>query len=174
MYFSYCCNERQVPRDVVLDDGEYFCILCGTCLGKTYVWDYRDMKNYIFKKASKPYDPRNHARHVLNCLQCLQGNKPSLDVLDKLKKGGISKENLYNNCWRSAKKHLTYIWCELNNIEHLRISPKHREILVDEISRAPKIKKQRKSYHKIIFDSIQKYPEMNYIIRYLNLPQPLS
>ena len=85
MHFNPCCNERQFPRDIVLDDGEYYCILCGTYLGRTFVWNYKDMQNYKFRKP-KPYDPKNHASHVLNCLESLQANKPGLDVLDKLKK----------------------------------------------------------------------------------------
>ena len=97
MHFNFCCEERQVPRDVVLDDGEYYCILCGTCLGRIYVWNYRDYQNYKLRR-SKPYDPRNHASHVLNCLQCLEANKPGPAVLSKLKKGGTSKEDLKKKC----------------------------------------------------------------------------
>ena len=167
MHFNHCCDEREVPRDVVLDDGEYYCICCGTCLGKTFVWNYNDLKNYKFHR-SKPYHPKNHASHVLNCLEGLQQNKPSPVVLDKLKKGGTSKEDLRKNTGRSLKKHLTYIWCELNDIEKLRILPKHREMLIDEICSAKKIKKQRMSYHKIIEQAIDKDPDMSYILEYLN------
>ena len=170
MHFNFCCEDRQVPRDVVLDDGEYYCTCCGTCLGKIFVWNYNDLKNYKFNR-SKPYDPKNHASHVLNCLQCLQANKPGPEVLAKLKKGGISKESLRKSAWRNVRKHLTYVWCELNGIEHLRIVPKHREILINEICNTPKIKKQRTSYHKIIIQIIEVHPEMSYILKYLNLPQ---
>ena len=174
MHFNFCCNERQVPRDVVLDDGEYYCILCGTCLGPAFVWNYSDMQHYKFKRSSKPYDARNHASHVLNCLQCLELNKPGLDVLVELREGGISKENLHRNAWRSVRKHLTYIWCELNGVKYLKILPEHRDILIDKISKTPKIRKQRKSYHKIIAEIIQNHPEMSYILNYLNLPESQS
>ena len=97
MHFNFCCKNRQVPRDVVLDDGEYYCTLCGTYLARDFVWNFSDMQHYKFKKSSKPYDEKNHASHVLNCLQCLELNKPGPEGLAKLKLGGISKENLHRN-----------------------------------------------------------------------------
>ena len=167
MHFNKCCTERQVPRDVVLDDGEYYCILCGTYLGKTFVWNYKDLQNYKIHRP-KAYDPKNHASHVLNCLEGIQKNKPGLAVLSKLKKGGTSKEALRENSGRSLKKHLAYIWCELNDVEKLKILPKHREILIDEICSTKKIKKQRMSFHKIIEQVVDKDPDMSYILKYLN------
>ena len=129
-----------------MDDGEYFCTLCGTCLGCTFIWDYRDYHNYRIRK-SKPYDPKNHAKHVLNCLQCLESGKPSRAAINKLKKGGTSKEDLSKNAWRGIRKHLTYVWCELNGVEHLRILPEHRELLVNEICKTSKINRKRQPYH---------------------------
>ena len=170
MHFNTCCNEREFPRDIVLEHGEYFCTLCGTCLGCTFVWDYKDYQNYKIKK-SRPYDAKNHARHVLNCVQCLESGKPSLSVINKLKKGGTSKEDLNKNAWRKVRKHLTYVWCELNQVDHLRILPEHIDLLVSNICETPRINQKRKSYHKIIKEVIHDHPEMKYILRYLNLPK---
>ena len=171
MQLRPCCQERRIPRDIALEDGEYYCKRCGLYLGRTFIWNYRDMQNYHFRKAmSKPYDARNHASHVLNCLECKQSNKPRSDVLAKLKLGGTSKRDLYCNVGRSLRKHLTYIWCELNCVPHLRIEPDHRLFLLREISRAPKSGRLRKPYQRIISDIVKENPELGYISRYLNYP----
>ena len=54
-------------------------------------------------------------------------------------------------------------------MEYLRILPEHRELLVDRICETPKIKRQRKSYHKIIEGVIEGCPKMQYVLKYLNL-----
>ena len=170
MQLRPCCEERRMPIDIALEDGEYYCKRCGLYLGRTFMWNYRDFQNYNFRRSlTKPYNPRNHASHVLNCLECKQTGKPSFNVLNKLKKGGTSKEDLYCNVGCSMRKHLTYIWCELNNVPYLNIDPEHRMFLLREISKTPKSGLSRKSYHKIIYDIIQENPHLDYISRYLTL-----
>ena len=172
MQLRPCCGKRRMPQDIALEDGEYYCRRCGLYLGRTFIWNYRDLQSHYFRRAlSKPYNPRNHASHVLNCLECKQSNKPSFETLAKLKVGGTSKEDLYKNVKRSQRKHLTYIWCKLNNIPDLQIEQEDRNFLLREISRDNGTGKMRKSYHEIIFDLIEKNPNLQYIHRYLFCPR---
>ena len=118
MYFRECCQNRRVPLDIALDEGEYFCKLCGTCIGKSFCLNYKDYSGYVFQKP-QPYKFKNHVSHILNRLECKEANKPSIDEIKKLKLESYSKEYLCNNLSGKMRKHITYIWCVMNNIKFL-------------------------------------------------------
>ena len=85
MYFQKCCNERVIPRDLTIDEGEYICTRCGIYLGKTFVFDYKDLESYNIRKY-KPHNPEKHVSHVLNHLECKEGNRPSAEDISKFQK----------------------------------------------------------------------------------------
>ena len=170
MHFNRCCEKRNSPCDIALDDGEYYCRLCGSYLGKTFVFDYKDFSHYRMSRR-KPYDPKNHANLVLNCLECVEQNRPTYSFIDKLKEQGIhTKEDIGNALWKKSRKHSTYVWWEINGIEHLRIKPEHRSFLVNKICETLLVKKQLRSYpvsssddlHSEISKSTEEKEEMTF------------
>ena len=82
-------------------------------------------------------------------------------------KGILSKVNLNKVLKGPMKKHLTYLWCELNGVTPLRLRGDHRRFLVHRICKEPIINSNRKNYHDIIRKIISENPELEYIKPYL-------
>ena len=169
MFFQKCCQNRIDPVDIALDDGEYFCRLCRLCIGKSFCLDYKDYSGYIFQKP-QPYKLKNHASHILNRLECKEANKPSIDEIRELGLSSYSKRYLCNNLSGKMRKHLTHIWCVMNNIEPLSIKYCDRQRIIDILVNYPKTGKYRSKCDEIIREAIYKDPILLYIEPYLNLP----
>ena len=175
-YLQSCCKERTFPADIAFTDGEYFCRKCGTYLGRSFQLDYRDICNSIVRKY-KGYNSRYHASHVLNRLECIEKNKPSKEVILQIKtkinqESGQYTKSQINNLFKSPslRKHIVYIWCKLNNIPFLQITPKDRCFIINKLEGNKHVgKKIRKNYHKLIKAMIRENLELEYIFPYLNI-----
>ena len=175
MYFRKCCDDRLYPGDIALLDGEYICKKCGQYLGVAFQIDYKDTKNFIVRKY-KGYNPRNHASHVLNRLECIEKNKPPDVVILHIKNKIDEESRQYTKIKINAviktpslRKHIVYIWCKLNNVPFLNITPRDRDFIITKIVGSKYSgKKIRKSYHKLIEEVILENPELKYIRPYLN------
>jgi len=176
MFFQKCCDDRIIPADIALDDGEYFCRRCGHYLGRTFQSDYRDMQNSIVRKY-KGYNPKNHASHVLNRLECIEKNKPTseqiLEIKNKIDQGSGQYSKTEIDAVIKApllKKHIVYIWCKLNNVPFLNIASRDRDFIINKIvENKHSGKKIRKRYHRLIREVILENHELDYISPYLNL-----
>ena len=175
-YLQSCCKERTFPVDIAFTDGEYFCRKCGTYLGRSFQLDYRDIGNSIVKKY-KGYNPRNHASHVLNRLECIEKNKPSEEVILQIKNKIDQESGQYTKAQinsviktPSLRKHIVYIWCNLNDVPFLQIMPKDRHIIITRIEENSHAgRKIRKNYHKLIEEIIREISELEYLSPYLNI-----
>ena len=165
MYFHPCCKERVVPRDIELYEGEYCCVLCGTVLGKSFCWSDRRWGTYIVKKDW--YDPRNHANKVLNYLEGTQADAPWHLVKTISDEGIRSKVKLYKTLKGPMKKHLSFLWSEINNIPQLRLRGDDRRFLIHKICESKRVRSNRQDFHKIIREIIQSHPDLSYILPYL-------
>ena len=174
MYFHPCCDERRVPRDIALDDGEYCCILCGRVLGKPFAWGDRRWGTYIVKRDW--YDPRVYANKILNYLEGTQPNAP-WGLVEKFRDEGIrSKVKLYKTLRGPMKKHFSFLWSEINNVPQLRFRGDDRRFLVHKICESKRSdprrgRSHRRDYHRIIREVIRNHPHLRYVLPYL---KPLS
>ena len=85
---------------------------------------------------------------------------------DKLN-GDYSLDAIYKACNAKTRKHIVYIWCELNKKPHLIILPQHKEHILKVIQKlATSISGRLPSYIYLIKLICEKY-KYTYILPYL-------
>ena len=99
-------------------------------LYKPFFVSYKERKHYTFRMR---YKRKYHFGEVFNRIYCVEKNKPNetelAEIAEKLD-GDYSKENVYKNTNYNQRKHLTYIYLKLNNLEMPSYDPYIRECLI--------------------------------------------
>ena len=105
------------------DDGRFLCctICCQLDIEETRV-DREERESIYYKYDTVTwigYQRIHHANEVYKRLQCIEPNQPSLSDINNFKlklNNDYSLENIYRNSNVKQRKHLVYVYCELNDI----------------------------------------------------------
>ena len=134
-----CCDKPDIQNEIY-KNGDWW--ICQNCC---QLQD--DPQDYIQCRYSPPYQIRHHVTEVLKRLEGDEPNKPSINK--EIFQGDYSLENI----WRKGnRKHITYIYSQLNELHLPIITREEKETILRIMHRISK-----KCYGK-------KLPPYNYII----------
>ena len=122
-----CCDN---PNQLYDTDTEN--LICRNCY--KICEDYNDIYPPPCTEHYSPkYKRRHHLTEVLKRIECDEPNKPDIETIKPLLNGDYSLSNIYKKLPKH-KKHITYIYCELNRLDPPIITPIQKDIILSVFS----------------------------------------